>query len=153
GLMASSGQSWRAVSWHSGFRGGAHGRRETARVDSPARRCSGRMADRGTRAAASDAGYWFPAGHLARCRHVPRGCLPPGLEGSRLYRGPECRNRIPLIGRSTSSVAGLVYHLVRQQVALIVCNTRSAFTAKAATSTVPIVFVTGGDPVRDGLVA
>jgi len=43
--------------------------------------------------------------------------------------------------------------LIRQQVALIVCNTRSAFAAKAATSTVPIVFVTGGDPVRDGLVA
>src|SRR5499433_3219575 len=47
----------------------------------------------------------------------------------------------------------LVADLVRQQVALIVCNTRSAFAAKAATSTVPIVFVTGGDPVRDGLVA
>src|SRR5262249_20028196 len=35
----------------------------------------------------------------------------------------------------------LVADLVRQQVALIVCNTRSAFAAKAATSTVPIVFV------------
>jgi len=33
----------------------------------------------------------------------------------------------------------LVADLVRQQVALIVCNTRSAFAAKAATSTVPIV--------------
>jgi putative tryptophan/tyrosine transport system substrate-binding protein len=47
---------------------------------------------------------------------------------------------------------GLVADLVRQQVAQIVCNTRSAFAAKAATSTVPIAFVTG-DPVRDGLVA
>src|SRR5215471_7348222 len=47
----------------------------------------------------------------------------------------------------------LVADSVRRQVALIVCNTRSAFAAKAVTSTVPVVFVTGGDPVRDGLVA
>jgi len=48
---------------------------------------------------------------------------------------------------------GLVGDLVRQQVALIVGNSPSAFAAKAVTTTVPIVFVTGGDPVIDGLVA
>src|SRR5262249_52691137 len=47
----------------------------------------------------------------------------------------------------------LVADLVRSQVALIVCNTRSAFAAKAATSTVPIVFVAGGSPVRAGALA
>src|SRR5215475_14964485 len=45
----------------------------------------------------------------------------------------------------------LVVDLVRQQVALIVGNTRSALAAKAAT-TLPIVFVTGEDPVINGLV-
>ena len=59
------------------------------------------------------------------------------------YRSAEDQTRVPL----------LVADLLRRQVALIVGNTPSALAAKAATATVPIVFTTGGDPVRDGLVA
>ena len=47
----------------------------------------------------------------------------------------------------------LVADLVRQQVALFVGNTQSLLAAKSANTTVPIVFVTGGDPVMLGFVS
>jgi putative tryptophan/tyrosine transport system substrate-binding protein len=60
------------------------------------------------------------------------------------YRSAEDRvDRLPPI----------VAELVERQVAVIVANSIAAFAIKAATTTVPIVFASGVDPVSQGLVA
>ena len=47
----------------------------------------------------------------------------------------------------------LAAELIRRPVDVIVANNASALATMPASKTVPIVFATGGDPVRDGLVA
>jgi putative tryptophan/tyrosine transport system substrate-binding protein len=90
-----------------------------------------------------------PNGSTAILAAFHRGLKEAGfVEGQNIaldYRWSENR---------ADQLAGLAADLVRRQVALIVASgAAAALAAKAATSTVPIVFVTPLDPVAYGLVA
>jgi putative ABC transport system substrate-binding protein len=90
--------------------------------------------------AAADSGSWVAA--------FRRGLNEAGyVEGQNVaieYRWAEDRH---------DQLPALVADLVRRNVAVIVVNNIAAPVAKAATTAVPIVFVIGGDPVKESLVA
>ena len=71
----------------------------------------------------------------------------------RLDRGPHHRDRVPL-GRGRRALCAIAAEFVRLKVDVILAGgTEPAIAAKQATSVIPIIFPTAGDPVGSRLVA
>ena len=110
------------------------------------------MAALGTRAAAGDTGYRISRFPIARGGGGPAAWTSPGPKGDRLRRGREHSNRIPMAEDRSDRLPALAADLVRVPVAaIVVAGPPSTFAAKAATTTIPIVFEVGNDPVQLGL--
>ena len=76
-----------------------------------------------------------------------------GLQGSGYEIGRNAAMEIHWGEDQRERLSAIVAELTRKPVAVIVCNGSAVETVKAVTTTVPIVFVTGSNPVRDGWVA
>jgi len=75
-----------------------------------------------------------------------------GLEETGLIEGQNVAIEFVWAENRFERLQVLAAEVVARTPNMIVCNTLAAVRAKAATSTIPIVFTTGNDPVRDGLV-
>src|SRR5207302_11515695 len=89
--------------------------------------------------------------HIAR---LLSGCVPPGAERNGYVEGQNVTIEFRSADGHIDRLPALAADLVERKVDLIAAfgGIASARAAKDATSTIPIVFLIGTDPVADGLV-
>jgi putative ABC transport system substrate-binding protein len=75
-----------------------------------------------------------------------------GLQEAGFVEGQNVTIEFRWADNNLDRLPSLVGELIALRVAVIIANTPSALAAEAATTTIPIVFASGGDPIREGLV-
>src|SRR4029434_9710298 len=143
-------------------------RPDAAQLHSAARRRGDRMKRRDVIALLGGAAAVWPSAQRAQQPAMPVvGFLHPaspdrfadrlrgfrqGLKDTGYVEGENVAVDYRWAENQTVRLPALAAELVRRRVAVIVGSTPSAFAAKAATTTIPIVFIVAEDPVRLGLV-
>src|SRR5262245_49240297 len=95
---------------------------------------------------------FFNAGSFAAFDHVA-STFRQGLQETGFIEGQNIAIAYRWAEDRYDQLPALAAELVHQRVAVIAAGPRALNAAKAATGTIPIVFMTGSDPVRAGLVA
>src|SRR5262249_37072421 len=125
---------------------------ETAQLHHAARRCGSGVAARGKDAAAGMpvVGFLRTAAAAGSAHLV--SAFWEGLDGGGFYEGQNLAVEYRWADDQPERVPGMAVDLVRRQVAVIVTNGIAVPAVKAATTSIPIIFLTGYDPVRAGFV-
>src|SRR5215213_1649770 len=89
---------------------------------------------------------------LSGVPHFVEGCRA-GLKETGFVDGQNVAMEFSSAEGDNDRLPELVGDLIRRPAAVIVANGTAALAVKAVSTTVPVIFVTGSDPVREGLVA
>ena len=110
------------------------------------------MASRGARAT-DHACHWICQRPIVGIRRAIAVVVSQGLEEEGYAAGRNIAVQYRFSDGDDSRLPAIAADFVRRQVAVIVASGPSAVVVKGATSTIPIVFSSGDDPVGRGLVA